>query len=350
MGTFFGKIQGLPTDYLIRTLWSHDLESCECTEQFFLNEPFGKIWGFPIDCLIRTLQSHDLEHCKCTRRFLHWEHCNQTGSGNSECVCNVLDGFLVGTLSIPLWCTCSVPTGYTTPCPQCYHTTMKLVVREFDQVHWNWTRQMTHSHQGCTRPVVGFVGSLAQPGDRDGRPSWWPYMLINDLDKSCDHFGKHKYKALFPSFNPMYHLVLVHDNGCINWIQRNHRQLHQGTQMLILLIGRCMDSTGTMPRRGSHVVWINVRHLLIRYQLKRQDRSNWRSMILQRFQTQIVWTLWRHRYPATCFVGFVNPSPPSEASRTCQEDLWRFLHFQIFENLDRPFPTSPHFWWLQNDV
>jgi len=35
------------------------------------------------------------------------------------CVCNVPDGFLVGTLSISLWCNCSVPTGHTTPCPQC---------------------------------------------------------------------------------------------------------------------------------------------------------------------------------------------------------------------------------------
>ena len=32
--TFFGKIQGEPTNYLIRTLWSHDLEHCKCTEHF----------------------------------------------------------------------------------------------------------------------------------------------------------------------------------------------------------------------------------------------------------------------------------------------------------------------------
>ena len=32
--TLFGKIQGEPTDYLIRTLWSHDLEHCKCTEHF----------------------------------------------------------------------------------------------------------------------------------------------------------------------------------------------------------------------------------------------------------------------------------------------------------------------------
>jgi len=126
-GTFFGKILGLPIYYLIRTLWSHDLEHCKHTDQFFLNEPlgnivgtfFGKILGFPMDYLMGTLQSHGLEHCECTGHFLHWEHCNEIGLGNSECVCNVLDGFLVGTLSISMQCTCSVPAGYTGPCPQC---------------------------------------------------------------------------------------------------------------------------------------------------------------------------------------------------------------------------------------
>jgi len=96
--------------YLIRTLWSHDLEHCKHTDQFFLNEPlgnivgtfFGKILGFPMGYLMGTLQSHDLEHCECTGHFLCWEHCNEIGLGNSECDCNVPDGFLVGTLSISL--------------------------------------------------------------------------------------------------------------------------------------------------------------------------------------------------------------------------------------------------------
>ena len=63
MGTFFRKILGLPIYYLIRTLWSHDLEHCKHTDQFFLNEPlgnivgtfFGKILGFPMDYLMGTL-------------------------------------------------------------------------------------------------------------------------------------------------------------------------------------------------------------------------------------------------------------------------------------------------------
>ena len=110
MGTFFGKILGLPIYYLIGTLWSHDLEHCKHTDQFFLNEPlgnivgtlFGKFLGFPMDYLMGTLQSHDLEHCECTGHFLCWEHCNEIGLGNSECICNVLDECLVGTLSISL--------------------------------------------------------------------------------------------------------------------------------------------------------------------------------------------------------------------------------------------------------
>ena len=38
----------------------------------------------------------------------------EIGLENFECVCSVLGGFGVGTLSI-----CSVPARYTTPCPQC---------------------------------------------------------------------------------------------------------------------------------------------------------------------------------------------------------------------------------------
>src|ERR1700759_2343667 len=33
-GTFFGKPQGLPSVYLMGTLWSHDLEHYKCTGSF----------------------------------------------------------------------------------------------------------------------------------------------------------------------------------------------------------------------------------------------------------------------------------------------------------------------------
>ena len=63
---------------------------------------FGKIQDVPMDYLIGTSQSHDLEHCECTDDSLCWEHCNQIGLENFECVCSVLGGFGVGTLSISL--------------------------------------------------------------------------------------------------------------------------------------------------------------------------------------------------------------------------------------------------------
>ena len=47
------------------------------------------------------------------------EHCREIGLENSERTCSVLGRYMVGTLSISLQCTCSVPVWYTTPCPQC---------------------------------------------------------------------------------------------------------------------------------------------------------------------------------------------------------------------------------------
>jgi hypothetical protein len=38
MGTFFGKIQGVPTGYLIGTPWSHHLENCKCANHFLHRE------------------------------------------------------------------------------------------------------------------------------------------------------------------------------------------------------------------------------------------------------------------------------------------------------------------------
>ena len=76
MGTFFGKIQNVITDYLInRTAW-HTVN----------------ILGI----------------C-CTR---------ETGWENFECTYDVLGGYLVGTLSMSLQCTYSVPGRKTGFCPQ----------------------------------------------------------------------------------------------------------------------------------------------------------------------------------------------------------------------------------------
>ena len=77
---------------------------------FPVNEPlgrimgtfFGKIQDVPMDYLIGTLQSHDWEHCECPGDVLCWVHCNEIGLENSEWAFDVPGGFLVGTLSISL--------------------------------------------------------------------------------------------------------------------------------------------------------------------------------------------------------------------------------------------------------
>ena len=45
-------------------------------------------------------------------------HCREIGLENSKHTCIVPGRYLIGTLSISLQCTCSVPVWYTTPCPQ----------------------------------------------------------------------------------------------------------------------------------------------------------------------------------------------------------------------------------------
>ena len=96
-------------------------------QQFPCNEPlgytagtfFGKIENVPINYLIRTSQSHHWEHCEYPDHFLAWGNCRETGLENCECTFGFPAGYLAGTLSMSLQCICSVPGGYTTPCPQC---------------------------------------------------------------------------------------------------------------------------------------------------------------------------------------------------------------------------------------
>jgi hypothetical protein len=63
---------------------------------------FGKIQDVPMDYLIGTSQSHDWGHCGYTGDSLCWEHCNQIGLEISECIYNVPGWFRVSTLSISL--------------------------------------------------------------------------------------------------------------------------------------------------------------------------------------------------------------------------------------------------------
>ena len=126
-GTFFGKIQDVPISFLMGTSQSHDLEHCGCTARISLNEPlrdiavtfFGKIQDVPINYIMGTSQSCDLGHCECPGHSPGQGNCRKTGRENSECTWDVLGGYMLGTLSISLQCTCNVPAWYTGPCPQC---------------------------------------------------------------------------------------------------------------------------------------------------------------------------------------------------------------------------------------
>jgi len=71
-----------------------------------------------MDYIIRTLQSHHLGHCECTEYFLDQENCKEIGLENYECTSSAQVGIWVGTLSMSLQCICSVPVQYTTLCPQ----------------------------------------------------------------------------------------------------------------------------------------------------------------------------------------------------------------------------------------
>ena len=61
-GTFFGKIQGLPTDYLTRKPWSCDLGNCECTDHFLWivrNMDFSRFSNL-YSHSFNSVSSHDL--------------------------------------------------------------------------------------------------------------------------------------------------------------------------------------------------------------------------------------------------------------------------------------------------
>jgi hypothetical protein len=84
VGTFFGKIQGVPTDYLIGTLWSNRPENHECTDH-----------------------------------FPHQEHRKKICLENFKCFHSVLGGYRAGTLSMYSRCVYDVLGWKTGICPQC---------------------------------------------------------------------------------------------------------------------------------------------------------------------------------------------------------------------------------------
>ena len=80
---------------------------------------FGIFLNVPNNFLIGKPQSHHLGHHKSIPSFPWWGNCKETSWEYSECTCNILGGYLAGTLSISLQCICDVPGGNTTPHPQC---------------------------------------------------------------------------------------------------------------------------------------------------------------------------------------------------------------------------------------
>ena len=105
------------------TLWSHcwgnHKELSERATQEHCSYFFGKILGVPINYIMGTSQSHDLGHCECTDHSLGWGNCREIGWENSGCTWDVPGRYMLGTLSISLQCTCNIPAQDTTPCPQC---------------------------------------------------------------------------------------------------------------------------------------------------------------------------------------------------------------------------------------
>jgi hypothetical protein len=85
VGTFFGKIQGAPTDYLIGTSWSNRPENHECTDH-----------------------------------FSHQEHRKKIRLENFKCFHSALGGYRAGTLSMYSQCVYDVLGWKTGVCSQCH--------------------------------------------------------------------------------------------------------------------------------------------------------------------------------------------------------------------------------------
>ena len=65
MGTFFGKIQNVPMDYLIRTLQSHDQGHCKCPEHFLGQGTARKLVGNILNVLMMYQLGLSQVHCPC---------------------------------------------------------------------------------------------------------------------------------------------------------------------------------------------------------------------------------------------------------------------------------------------
>ena len=125
-GTFFWKIQDVPTTFLFRTSQSHDLVHCECTGCFLSMSHSGTLQYFFWEILKCTHGLHDQDTAVTSLGTL-WMY--QVFAAPGKLQRNWLGKlwmyfqcpgqYMVGTLSMSLQCICSVPAWYTTLCPQC---------------------------------------------------------------------------------------------------------------------------------------------------------------------------------------------------------------------------------------
>jgi hypothetical protein len=65
MGTFFGKIQGVPTGYLIGTPWSHHLENCKRANHFCTGNTVKKLEQKILNVLTVYQVGIVQVHCPC---------------------------------------------------------------------------------------------------------------------------------------------------------------------------------------------------------------------------------------------------------------------------------------------
>ena len=64
-GTFFGKIQNVPKDYLIRTSQSHDQGHCKCPEHSWVGNTARKLFGNILNVLMMDQVGFSQVHCPC---------------------------------------------------------------------------------------------------------------------------------------------------------------------------------------------------------------------------------------------------------------------------------------------
>ena len=187
--TFFGKIQDVPTYYLIRTSWSHDLVRSECTSHFLWMSHSGELHVLSLG-KFRMFPKRDITVTWLGTLWICWlcpglGHCIEIGLENSECTCNVLGRYRVGSLSISLQCTCSILVWYTTPCPQCavWHTIWTITCDGLEQI-WECCLDFSKLSQCSLDPqcILNYIVIHPSP--------WWLWIFNIQPSASASVVGQ----------------------------------------------------------------------------------------------------------------------------------------------------------------